>query len=104
MLTKVTTFTTTVRVIDWVHRRTANGRTNTTPTCSTCFTQNAKHMFSVTDFTQGGAAINWNFTHFARAQTQSYVGTITCDDLNVGTSRTSQLAAFTWFHFYVMNR
>ena len=65
VLTKVTTFTTTVRVIYRVHRRTANGRTNTTPTCSTCFTQNAKHVFSVTDFTQGGTAISWNFTHFA---------------------------------------
>ncbi|BAK12924.1 30S ribosomal protein S19 RpsS [Pantoea ananatis AJ13355] len=64
VLTKVTTFTTTVRVIYWVHRGTTNGRTNTTPTGCTGFTQNAQHMLSVTDFAQCCAAVSFDFTHF----------------------------------------
>src|SRR5574343_484360 len=37
--TFVTPFTTTVRVVNWVHRHTTYGRTNTTPARSTSFTQ-----------------------------------------------------------------
>ena len=40
---------------------------------------------------------------FTRTQTQGDISTVTSNDLNVSTSGTSQLTAFTWFHFYVMN-
>ncbi len=103
VLTKVTTFTTTMWVVYWVHRSTANGRTNTTPACSTCFTQNAQHMLSIANFAQSRAAVCFDFTHFTRTQTQGDISTVTSNDLNVSTSGTSQLTAFTWFHFYVMN-
>ncbi|STQ08815.1 Uncharacterised protein [Enterobacter cloacae] len=103
MLTKVTTFTTTMWVIYWVHRSTANGRTNTTPACSTSFTQNAQHMLSIANFAQSSAAVCFDFTHFTRTQTQGDISTVTRNDLNVSTRGTRQLTAFTWFHFYVMN-
>ncbi|ELP25401.1 hypothetical protein F385_1547 [Pantoea agglomerans 299R] len=53
-----------MRVINWVHRGTTNGRTNTTPTGCTGFTQNAKHVLSVADFAQCCAAVRLDFTHF----------------------------------------
>jgi hypothetical protein len=59
-----TTFTTTVRVIDWVHGNTTNGRTDTTPTCCTGFTQFAQVVFFVADFANGGATFNVNTANF----------------------------------------
>ncbi len=54
------------------------------------------------DFAQSCTAVCFYFTHFTRTQTQGDISTITTD-LNVSTSGTCQLTAFTWFHFYVMN-
>ncbi len=97
VLTKVTTFTTTMWVVYWVHRSTANGRTNATPACSTCFTQNAQHMLSIANFARGCTAVCFDFTHFTRTQTQGDISAIASNDLNVSTSGTCQLTAFTGF-------
>jgi hypothetical protein len=57
-------FTTTMRVIDWVHCNTANGRANTAPTRRTRFTNLAQVVLTVTDFADGGTAFNVNAAHF----------------------------------------
>jgi hypothetical protein len=53
-------FTTTMRVIDWVHCNTANGRANTAPTRRTRFTYFAQIVFAVADFTDCGATLKVN--------------------------------------------
>jgi hypothetical protein len=58
------TFATTVWVVNRVHHHTANGWANTLPALCTGFTQATQAMFFVGDFTQSGAAINVNLTHF----------------------------------------
>ena len=71
-----------MRVINRVHRHTANGRTNTTPAVGTSFTQLTQHVLGVTHFTDGGAALGQNFTYFTGTQTQSYIVTFTGQDLD----------------------
>ena len=103
VLTKVTTFTTTVRVIYRVHRRTANGRTNTTPTCSTCFTQNAKHVFSVTDFTgwHGNQLELYAFRRSADAELRRNHHEQRSERRHQRSEPSGRLYRF---HFYVVNR
>src|SRR5690606_5391471 len=60
-----TTLTTTMRVINRVHRHTANGRTNAAPAFGTSFTQRAQAVLGVRYFTQSRTAFRQDFAHFA---------------------------------------
>ena len=51
-----------MRVINWVHRHTANGRTNTTPARSARFTQLAKAVLTIGHFTQRRSAVDCRAT------------------------------------------
>ena len=98
-----TAFTTTMRVVDRVHRHAANGRANTTPARSTGFTQRTQAVLGVRDFAQGRTALSQDFTHFTGAQTQGYVRTFTRDQLGGSASGASDLSAFTRLQLDTMN-
>ncbi len=60
------------RLVCWVHRSTANGRTNATPACSTCFTQNARNAnsFQHCQLRPGVARQSASTLRIRRTQTQ----------------------------------
>ena len=58
-----------MRVINRVHRHTANGRTNALPALG-AGTDGFQLMLFVAHFANGGAAVNVHTADFARAQTQ----------------------------------
>src|SRR6478736_241588 len=64
-----TPLTTTVGVIDRVHHHTSNCRTNSAPTHGTGFTNFAKVMLTITNFTNRRTAFDVNSTNFTRTQT-----------------------------------
>lgn len=63
-----TTFTTTVRVIDWVHTHTTDGWANAEPTGATSFAADHIHVLRVADDADGGVAISVNLTDFTGGQ------------------------------------
>ncbi len=96
-------FTTTVRVIDRVHGRTANGRANTAPTLGTGLAQ-LEVVLVVADFANGGAALDRHLAHFARAQTQRGIDAFASDQLDGCTGSACDLSAFTRLQLDTVNR
>src|SRR5690606_27467646 len=92
--TRGTTFTTTMRVIDRVHRHAANGRTNTTPALGTSFTERTQTMLGVRNLTQSSATFSQHLACFARAKTQRHIHTFTRNQLRRSTCGASDLSAF----------
>jgi hypothetical protein len=66
--TRPPSFTPTHRVIDWVHRGTADVRTNPHPTGTTSLADPNIHVIQITDLTDGRSARAGNAAHFARGQ------------------------------------
>src|SRR5690606_32918374 len=73
VLAEVTALATTVRVIDRVHGRTTNRRTNTAPALRTGLAELPQAVLAVADFADRGAAVNVNPAHLTRAQTHCCV-------------------------------
>src|SRR5450830_1310743 len=92
------TFTTTVRMVNRVHDHTANGRTNTTPTHRTRFTDLTQAVFGIADFTYGSAAFDVHTANFTGAQTNLSVSTFTSHQHNAGAGSTGHLGTLTWQH------
>src|SRR6185369_14749697 len=92
-------FATTVRVIDRVHGDTTNRRADTTPTLGTGFTDLAQIVLFVTDFTDGGAALDVHPTNFAGAQTDLGIGAFASQQLSRSTSGASHLSPLAGQHF-----
>src|SRR5690606_13377094 len=90
-----TTFTTTVRVIDRVHRDTTDGRTNALPAFGTGLTQRAQTVLGVRDFAQGRTALGQHLAHLTGTQTQGHVGAFTRYQLSRSTRRTRNLSTLT---------
>lgn len=63
------TLTTTVRVIDWVHRHTTHARTATEPTAAAGLAERLVVVITVADFTDRGAALGVDQTGFTGRQT-----------------------------------
>ncbi|AOZ52930.1 hypothetical protein BKX93_16555 [Chromobacterium vaccinii] len=96
-------FTTTVRVVDRVHRRTANGRANTAPTGSASLTQLAQGVLFVTHFTNGRTAIDVHQADLARAQTQLSVHAFASQQHCRSASGTNHLSALAGLHFHAVD-
>ncbi|OHX18197.1 hypothetical protein BI344_10995 [Chromobacterium sphagni] len=96
-------FTTTVRVIDRVHRRTANGRADAAPTRSTCFTQLAQGVLFITHFTNSCTAIDVHQADFARAQTQLSVSAFASQQHRRSTSGANHLGALARLQFHAVD-
>src|SRR5690606_18617102 len=101
--TRGTTFTTTMGVIDRVHRHAANGRTDALPALGTGFTQRTQAVLGVRDFAQGGTALSQHLARFTGAKTQRHIGTLTRNQLRRSTSGTSDLSTLARLQFDTMN-
>src|SRR5690606_35547131 len=99
-----TTLTTTMRVIDRVHRHTANGRANAAPTIRTGLADLAQAMLFVTDFADGGAALDVHAADLARAQTKLGVRTFASEQLHRSTGSTRDLGTLAGDHLDAMDR
>src|SRR5690606_9259134 len=99
-----TAFAATVRVIDRVHGHATNRRTHTAPTHCTGLADLAQAVFFVTDFTDGGTALDVNATDFARTQTHLSVHTFASQQHRRCTGRTRHLGALARDHFDAVDR
>ena len=63
-----TTFTTTVRVIDWVHTHTTDSWTDAQPAGATSLAADHIHVFGVSDHTNRGVAISVDLADFTGGQ------------------------------------
>src|SRR5690606_11555710 len=90
--------TTTVRVVDGVHGRTADGRANAAPTLGAGLAQLLQVVPDVADFPDGGAALDRHLAHFARTQAKRGVALFASDQLDAGAGGTRQLGALAGLH------
>src|SRR5690606_36884715 len=90
--------TTTVRVVDGVHRRAADGRADTTPALGTGLAELLEVVLDVADFTDGGAALDRHLAHLAGAEAQRGVALLASDQLHAGAGGTRQLGALAGLH------
>ena len=102
--TRRTALTTTMRVIDRVHRDTANGRTNTAPPGSTGLAELPQVMFAMSDFANRRTAIGMDSSHFTGSHSQCCVGAFTRDDLATAARGAHHLSAFPGLQFDAMNQ
>ena len=91
----VLTFTTTMRMVYWVHNSTTNARTNALPAITACFTNLNVAMLGIANFAYGCAAGNQNTTHFRRRHTKNSVVALFTHELNASASRTSNCSTAT---------
>src|SRR5690606_26697646 len=85
--------TTTVRMIDGVHGRTANGRLDTAPALGASLAELLEAVRVVADFAHRRAAFDRHLAHLAGAKTQRGVPLLASDQLHAGTGGTSDLRA-----------
>jgi hypothetical protein len=70
-----TPFTPTVRVVNWVHHHTTNGRTHTAPAHRTSLTDRPEAMLLVSDLTNRRPTLDMDTPNFAGTQTQLRINT-----------------------------
>src|SRR5512135_1265746 len=95
-------FATTMRVVDRVHCNTAHGRADATPAVCTSLTNGTQRMFAVTDFTNGGTAIDVHLANFAGTQTQLRITAFAGQQLHRCAGGTRQLRTFVRQHLDCM--
>lgn len=98
-----TAFAATVRVIDRVHGHATNRRADTAPTHCTGLADLAQAVFFVTDFTDGGAALDVHAAHFTRAQTNLGVRAFAGQQDGGSAGRTDHLSTFAGDHFHAVD-
>src|SRR5688572_18540776 len=76
------TFTTTVWMVNWIHHNTAHRWADAEPTLRAGFAVAAEVVFAITDFADGGAAIDMYFASFGGAQANGYVQTFASGQLH----------------------
>jgi len=87
------TLTTTVRMIDGIHRHTANVRTTTEPTTATGLAERLLVVITVADFANGGSALGVDDAKFAGRHLQLSYAVFDGHELECGASRTGDLCA-----------
>src|SRR4051812_28036831 len=96
-------FTTTVRMVDRVHRRTADGRLDAAPAAGAGLAQLLEVVLDVADFTDRRAALGRHAAHFAGAQAQRGVDTFAGDQLDAGAGGARDLRALARLHLDAMH-
>src|SRR5690606_14748893 len=97
-------FTTTVRVINRVHGRTANGRTNATPAAGASLAEFLEAMLGIADLADRRTTLGRHLAHLAGPQTQGRMTLLAGDQLGRCTGRTRNLRALARLHLDAMNR
>jgi len=64
----ISTFSTAHRVSDWIHRGTANARSDTLPAITSRLTNNDAAVLRVTQYANGGSATAWQTPNFPTRQ------------------------------------
>src|SRR5690606_35645263 len=85
--------TTTVRVVNRVHRRTTDGRTHAAPTLGAGLTQLLQVVLVVADLADGGAALDRHLAHLARTQAEQRIGALAGHQLHAGAGGAGDLRA-----------
>src|SRR5690606_15216561 len=83
--------TTTVRVVDRVHRHTTDARALALPPHPAGLTPADVGVFDVADLAHSGPACDLDLPHLARGHTQGGVGTLLGEELDRRSGRTAQL-------------
>src|SRR5688572_21858171 len=96
-------FTTTVGVINGVHRYTANFRAPAHPAAAARFSERNIFMLGVADLPDSRHTDNRNATNFTRGHSKLSVVTFFRYDLCKPACRANHLAALSWTHLDVMN-
>ena len=97
------TFTTTVRVIDRVHRDTAVGRTNTLPAITSSLTDRDVLVIGVADLAHRRHAGYEHAARFTRGQLEQCVVAFLGDQLRLSASGTNHLRTFPGPQFHVVD-
>ncbi|MCL4136804.1 UNVERIFIED_CONTAM: hypothetical protein GTU68_022928, partial [Idotea baltica] len=95
--------TTTVRVIDRVHRNTANGGALALPTGPTSFTEVLVRVIRVRNRAHRRHAFLTNETQLTGTQTDLGVATVTTNKLNIRASRPCDLTTLTGLHLDIVD-
>jgi hypothetical protein len=85
------TFTTTVRVVDRVHRDTAVGRANTLPAIASGLADGDVLVVCIANLADGRHAFDEDLAGLARGQLEERVVAFLGDELNLSAGRTSHL-------------
>src|SRR3546814_4983417 len=101
--TRGTTFTTTRRMVDRVHRHTADGRANAEPALAAGLAQLGVLVVRVGHRTDGGHAIGLHQTLLARGQTQQGHALVLADQLYEAAGRTGHLATLARLHLHIVD-
>jgi hypothetical protein len=96
-------FSTAVWVIDWIHRDTAHGRPDPSPSFRTGFPQGSQIVLVIPDFSNHRFAFRMDFSHFSGTQSKRRVGTFLRDQLRAGAGASCKLSAFTGLQFDAMD-
>src|SRR5690606_31839843 len=87
--------TTTVRVVDGVHRDTADGRADALPTLAAGLAPVDVRLLGVADLADRGAAAQIDVADLARGQSQLGVGAVLGDEAHGGAGRAGELGSST---------
>src|SRR3984885_493962 len=97
-------FTTTMRVVDRVHRDTAVGGANTLPAVASGLTDGLIFVFGVAYLADGRHAVDEHFAGFAGGQLEQRVIAFLGNELNLGACGASHLRALAGTKLNVVNR
>lgn len=86
-------------MVDRIHRHTADGRSDATPTLRASFAQLAEIVLVVSYLTDCCATVDVDSPHLSRAQAKRSVATLTSYDLDGAAGTSSKLTSLAWFHF-----
>src|SRR5258705_7261903 len=98
------TFSTTVRVVDRVHRDTAVGGANTLPAIASGLADGDVLVVGVANLANGRHALDEDLAGLARGQLEERVIAFLGDELNLGAGGTGHLRALAGAKFDVVNR
>ena len=98
------TFTTTVWVVDRVHRCTANSRTDPFPALTSCFSFDAQVVFWIGNSAKSGSAIFIDHAHFAGRHAECGIAAAARHKLSRKAGRTDKFTAFSGMHFDIADR
>src|SRR6266849_5578914 len=97
-------FTSTVRMVDRIHRDAAHGGSHAAPADAAGLADRLEAVLFVADLTDGGAAIDVHLADLARTQPQLRVAALSRKQLNRGARGARELCAPAGLHLDAVNR
>ena len=104
MSAALTAFTTTHRVVNWVHDNTTVTGTTAKPTVTTGLTANLEIVFGIRNNTHSGTAGLKNHAHLAAGHLDDSIFVITGHQLSIGTCTANHLGTLAGTQLNVVNQ